>query len=110
MVAISELPLPTMSELTVIGILAACAAYGITVILSRTASSFNGIDGGLLNHVVIAFIILLCIILTGPFGIIILILATALGLVPHLVNIPRVFCMGAIIAPVILYSFGMAGI
>ena len=108
MVAISELPLPTMGELTVIGILAACAAYGITVMLSRTASNFNGIDGGLLNHVVIAFIIVLCLLLTGPFGIFILILATALGLVPHLVNVPRVFCMGAIIAPVLLYSFGIA--
>jgi putative membrane protein len=110
MVAISELPLPTMSELTVIGILAACAAYGITVVLSRSASRFNGIDGRMLNHAVIAFIIILCILLTGPFGVVILILATALGLVPHLVNVPRVFCMGAIIVPVILYSLGIAWI
>jgi len=110
MVAISELPLPTMSELTVIGVLAACAAYGITVVLSRSASRLNGIDGRLLNHAVIAFIVILCSILTGPFGVVILILATALGLVPHLVNVPRVFCMGAIIVPVILYSFGIAGI
>ena len=108
MVAISELPLPTMSELTLIGILAACAAYGITVVLSRSASLLNGIDGRLLNHSVIAFIVILCITLTGPFGVVILILATALGLVPYLVNVPRVFCMGAIILPVILYSFGSA--
>jgi putative membrane protein len=110
MVAISELPLPTMSELTVIGILAACAAYGITVVLSRSASRFDGIDGRMLNHAVIAFIVILCILLTGPFGVVILILATALGLVPHLVNVPRVFCMGAIIVPVILYSFNIAWI
>jgi len=108
MVALSELPLPTMSELTVVGVLAACAAYGITVVLSRSASGLNGIDGKLLNHAVIAFIVILCIILTGPFGVVILILATALGLVPYLVNIPRVFCMGAIIVPVILYSFNIA--
>ena len=108
MVALSELPLPTMSELTIIGVLAAFVAYGITIMLSRSVSRFNGIDGRLMNHAVIVFIIILCIILTGPFGVIILILATALGLVPHLVNIPRVFCMGAIIAPVILYSFGIA--
>jgi putative membrane protein len=110
MVAISELPLPTMGELTVIGVLAACAAYGITVVLSRSASRLNGIDGKLLNRAVITFIVILCIILTGPFGVIILILATALGLVPHLVNVPRVFCMGAIMVPVILYSFGIAWI
>jgi putative membrane protein len=110
MVALSELPLPTMSELTVIGVLAACAAYGITVVLSRSASRFNGIDVRLLNNAVIAFIVILCIILTGPFGGVILILATALGLVPHLVNVPRVYCMGAIIVPVILFSFGFAGV
>jgi putative membrane protein len=110
MVALSELPLPTMSELTIIGVLAACAAYGITVMLSRSASRFNGIDGRLLNHAVIAFIGVLCIILTGPFGVGILILATALGLVPYLVNVPRVYCMGSIMVPVIVYSFGIAGI
>jgi len=110
MVALSELPLPTMSELTVIGVLAACAAYGITVVLSRSASRFNGIDGRLLNHAVIVFIVILCIILTGPFGVGILILATALGLVPQLVNVPRVYCMGSIMIPVIVYSFGIAGI
>jgi len=110
MVALSELPLPTMSELTVIGVLAACAAYGITVMLSRSASRFSGINGRLLNHAVIAFIVILCSILTGPFGVIILILATVLGLVPQLVNVPRVYCMGAIIVPVILYSFGIAWI
>jgi putative membrane protein len=110
MVAISELPLPTMSELTVIGVLAACAAYCITVVLSRSVRRLNGIDGRMLNHAVITFIIILCIILTGPFGVVILILATALGLVPHLVNIPRVFCMGAVIFPVILYSFNVAWI
>ncbi len=110
MVALSELPLPTMSELTVIGVLAACAAFGITVGLSRSASRLNGIDGRLLNHTVIVFIVILCVILTGPFGVVILLLATALGLVPHLVNVPRVYCMGAIIVPVILYSFNLVWI
>lgn len=108
MVALSELPLPTMSELTVVGVLAACAAYGITLVLSRSASLLNDIDGRVLNNAVIAFITILCLLLTGPFGIVILILATALGLVPHLVNVPRVYGMGVIIVPVILFSFGIA--
>jgi putative membrane protein len=107
MVALSELPLPTLSELTVVGVLASCAAYGITIALSRSASRFNGIDGKLLNRSVIAFIILLCIFLTGPFGVIILFIATALGLVPWLINVPRVYCMGVIMIPVMLFSFGI---
>ena len=35
-------------------------------------------------------------------------LAIVLGLVPHLVIVPRMYCMGAIMIPVILYSFGIA--
>jgi len=108
MAALSELPLPSMSELTEIGVLAACAAYLITVWLSRSAYHLSGIDGLLLNRAVIVFIVALCAILTGPFGIIILILATAVGLVPYLVNVPRMYCMGAIMLPVMLYSFGIA--
>ncbi len=108
MVALSELPLPSMSELMVTGVLAACAAYLITIRLSRSAHRMCGIDGLMLNRAVIVFVILLCVILTGPFGLVILLLATALGLVPYLVNVPRVYCMGAIMVPVMLYSFGVA--
>ena len=108
MVALSELPMPSMSELTVIGVLAACAAYVITVWLSKSAFRLNGIDVRLLNRAVIAFIVILCLIFTGPFGALILLLAIVLGLVPHLVNVPRMYCMGAIMIPVILYSFGIA--
>ena len=108
MVALSELPMPTMSELTVIGVVASCAAYIITVALSRSANKLNGINGSQLNHAVIIFIVALSLILTGPFGLIILIMATAVGLVPHIVNVSRVYCMGAIMLPVMLYSFGIA--
>ena len=108
MVALAELPLPSMSELMIIGVLAACLAYVITVWLSRSAGWLNGINGRMLNRAVIIFVVALCIVLTGPFGIFILVLAPILGLVPHIVNVSRVYCMGAIMIPVILYSFGIA--
>jgi len=107
MVALSELPLPSMSEMTVIGVLAAFSAYIITIALSSSAGKFNGVDGRLLNRSVIGFILVLSFIITGPFGTAILIIATILGLVPYLVNIPRVYCMGVIMVPVILFSFGI---
>ena len=110
MVALSELPLPTMSELMVVGVLAACAAYLITISLSRFAHHLHGIDSQLLNRVVIAFVVCLSFILTGPFGMVILLLAIMVGLVPHLVNVPRMYCMGAIMIPVMLWSFGLAWI
>jgi putative membrane protein len=110
MAALSEIPLPSMGELMVIGVLAACAAYVITIRLSMSAHRLNGFDSSILNRSVIAFVILLSIVLTGPFGLCILLLAIAVGLVPHLVNVPRMYCMGAIMVPVMLYSFGLAWI
>jgi putative membrane protein len=110
MAALAELPLPSMGELMVIGVLASCAAYIITVRLSASAHLLNGFDSSVLNRGVIVFIVLLSIVLTGPFGLFILLLATTVGLVPHLVNVPRMYCMGAIMIPVMLYSFGLAWI
>ncbi|MDD1687738.1 tripartite tricarboxylate transporter permease [Methanoregula sp.] len=107
MAALSELTLPSMGELMVAGVLAACAAYGITVWFSRSAHRIGAVDSLALNRAVILFVVLLSIILTGPFGILILVLATAVGLVPHFINLPRVYCMGAIMIPVILWSFGI---
>jgi len=40
-------------------------------------------------------------------GGLVLLLATAVGYVPALVNIRRVYCMGAIMVPVMAYSFGV---
>lgn len=108
MAALSELTLPPMGELMVAGVLAACAAYGITLWLSRSAHRIGAIDSLVLNRGVIIFVIILCFLITGPFGLIILTLATAVGLVPHFINLPRVYCMGAIMVPVILWSFGIA--
>jgi len=110
MAALAEFPLPSMGELMIAGVLAACAAYAVTIFLSKSANRLNGFDSGDLNNTVIAFVVLLSIILTGPFGLFILLLATVIGLVPHLVNVPRMYCMGAIMVPVMLYSFGFAWI
>ncbi|MCX6692744.1 MAG: tripartite tricarboxylate transporter permease [Methanoregula sp.] len=110
MVALSALPLPPASALFVVGVAAACAAYVITVILSRSAHRLGGIEGRWLNSAVIAFVVAICLLLTGPFGGFVLLLATLIGLVPHMVNVPRLYCMGAVMVPVMLYSFGIAGI
>jgi putative membrane protein len=108
MVALSSLPLPPASALFMAGAVAACAAYVITVILSRSAPFLGGIDGRRLHGTVIASVIAICLLLSGPFGGFILLLATLVGLVPHMVNVPRMYCIGAVMVPVMLYSFGIA--
>jgi len=110
MVALSALPLPPASALFVVGVVAACAAYVITVTLSRSAHLLGGIEGRWLNSAVIVFVVAICLVLTGPFGGLVLLLATLIGLVPHMVNVPRMYCMGAVMVPVMLYSFRIAGI
>ena len=110
MVALSALTLPPLSALFTAGVLAACAAYVITVMLSRSAHRLGGIEGKWLHGAVIVFVVAVSLILTGPFGGLVLLLATLIGLVPYLVNVPRMYCMGAVMIPVMLYSFGIAWI
>lgn len=105
--ALAGLPLPPMGDLMAAGVLAACAAYLITLWLSRSAHRIGRIDNLHLNRVVIAFVVGLSILLTGPFGLLVLILATAVGLVPRFINLPAVYCMGSIMIPVMLWSFGI---
>ena len=98
-----------MASLLVSGVLAACLAYPITIWLSGYADRLNGIDGKMLNYAAIVLIILISFLISGLFGLFILSLACIVGLIPRMVNISRVFCMGAIMIPVILYSFGIGG-
>jgi putative membrane protein len=53
---------------------------------------------------------ILTFLFSGPFGLLILCLATAVGIVPPLVNVPRLFAMGAVMLPVICFSLGILAI
>ena len=109
MAAISALEdMPPATAILLAGALAAVGAYLLTILFSRAAGLFSGVNVTALNRAVIIFIVLLSFVLCGPFGILVLLLATAVGYVPALVNIRRVYCMGAIMLPVMVYSFGLA--
>ncbi len=107
MVALATLELPPFSALVAAAALAAVFGYGLTVAFARSAGRLNGLDARRLNGSVILFVMGLSLLLSGPFGIGILFLATALGLVPTLLNIPRVTCMGSVMIPVIFFSLGL---
>jgi putative membrane protein len=107
MVALSALTLPPLHALFTAGVLAACAAYAITVVLARFAHRLGGVEGKWLHGSVIVFVVAVSLLLTGPFGGLVLLLATLAGLVPYLVNVPRMYCMGSVMIPVMLYSFGI---
>ncbi len=108
MVALSTADLPPFTALLLGGVLAAFAAYLLTVLLAGSASLLGSVDVRFLNYGVIVFVVVLALLLSGPFGGLVLLLATAVGLVPQMVNVRRVYCMGAVMLPVMLYSFGIA--
>ncbi|NLX50456.1 MAG: hypothetical protein GXY82_11445 [Methanospirillum sp.] len=107
--AMSGLDLPSMPTLMAAGLAAAVAGFLLTVRLSSSASLLARVDGRRLHVAVVALMVLLSAVLTGPFGLLVLVLATMVGLVPPLVNVRRVHAMGAIMLPVMAWSFGFGG-
>lgn len=107
MVALGTLDLPPFSHLLFAAVLASALAFGATVLLSDMAGIFARVPLGPLNSAVILFVTLLSFALCGPFGLFILVVATLIGRVPALVEVRRVYCMGAIMVPVILSSLGV---
>jgi len=109
MVALSSFEAPSYPILLAVSAGAAIMAYGIVVHLAGCAGWFSGLDGTVINTIVAGFVLILNALCTGPFGLLILLCATGVGLASHLLNIPRVICMGAVTLPVILYSLGIGG-
>jgi putative membrane protein len=110
MVALATQDLPPMSSLLLAGCIAGFAAYLLTIRLSGSAGIFQGLGTRMLNLVVMGFVVILAFLLSGPFGLLILCLASAAGVVPPLVNVPRLFLMGAVMLPVICFSFGILSV
>lgn len=108
MVALDTLDLPPFTALLAVAALAAALAYAATVLFSGTAGVFSRVPLRPLNLVVILFVTILSFLLCGPFGLFVLAVATLVGRVPALVEVRRVFCMGAVMVPVILSSLGVA--
>lgn len=106
MVAMAALEPPAILPLLCVAVLAGGFAYLVTIRMARHAVLLGGLNIRRLNTGVIIFVIVLSLILTGPFGGVILVLATLSGIVPGLVGVPRLHCMGAIVLPVILFAFG----
>ncbi|PWR73551.1 tripartite tricarboxylate transporter permease [Methanospirillum stamsii] len=88
----------------------ALLAYGLTIFCAGKAELLSGLNSSSLNTFVAICLVIVCGVLTGPFGLVILILATAVGMIPEILDISRIPCMGVVTIPVILYSFGIMGL
>ena len=110
MVALAAGELPSIGVLLIAGCLAGLVAYFLTIRLSRSGYLLRGLGIRSINLAVMSFIGVLTVLFTGPFGLLVLCLATAIGVVPPLVNVPRLFLMGAIMLPVICFSLGIVAV
>ena len=105
--AVAEFPLPNIFMLLAAAGASAAAAYMLTVLLSKTGKYIAKVNQKMLSASVLTFLIILTAVFCGPFGLMILILSTAVGWIPAKLGIPRLYCMGAIMLPVMLFSFGL---
>ncbi|MEM2874402.1 MAG: tripartite tricarboxylate transporter permease [Candidatus Hadarchaeales archaeon] len=73
------------------------------------AKGIKNIPYRMLSLSVAAFIAIMTFIMTGPLGLLVLAVSTSIGMLPALVGVRRVHCMGVIVLPCILYFSGLKG-
>ena len=89
-----------LSAVLIAGSLSVFLALGLSKVFSKIMSIVN------YRKMVLSIIFLitaLVLVLTGPLGLLILIISTAIGIIPPTVNISRTHAMGCLLLPVILY-------
>ncbi len=107
MITLASFDLPSIYLLVLAAGVAALAGYAVTVYSSRLSRIFMRLNQRVLSKIVLLFLVGITAIICGPFGILILILSTLVGMIPGMINIPRIFCMGAIMLPVMLFTLGI---
>ena len=108
MAAFSHLKeLPEMTFVILAAIIAAISGYLLTIGFSKTGRLFSNINVRSLGISVIIFMTAVTLLFTGIFGLFILILATVVGSLTQIIDIRRVPCIGAVMIPVIMFSFGI---
>ena len=89
-----------ISVMVVSGSIALILALYFSKLFSKRVS---GINYGKLNLVVLIFLLILCIFISGPYSLIVLITATALGIFTDELGIKKMHLMGCLMLPVIFY-------
>ncbi|HJJ37043.1 tripartite tricarboxylate transporter permease [Methanocorpusculum parvum] len=107
MVTLASFDLPSVYLLVLAAGAAALAGYLVTVSSSKLSRVIMHLDQKIIARGVLLFLVGMTVIFCGPFGVLILILSTLVGLVPGMADIPRIFCMGAIMLPVMLFTLGI---
>lgn len=82
--------------------------YHITIKAGKMMSRLvNGIDTRRMNKVVVVLIFILVILMTGPVGVLVLIISTFVGLIPLEIDMSRIPLTGCLIVPVVINGLSM---
>ena len=108
MAAFSHLKeIPEITFVILAAVTAAIFGYILTVLFSKAGRIFSDVNVRSLSVAVIVFMTAITLLFTGIFGLFILILASVVGSLTQIIDIRRVPCIGAVMIPVILFSFGI---
>ena len=98
-----------LAVLLVSAVLAAIAAYPLTIAFSRLAARrIHRVRYDLLARGILATLALLILVLAGAAGLMVAVIAGVLGLVAPLAGVKRVHLMGSLIVPVVLLYLALA--
>ena len=102
---------PGASELCLIALIALLSCFTASAATlwlgKRSARLLYGADYGKLNACVVIFIYAMALLFTGVAGMIILTLCTIIGLSCHMAGVKKMYLMGFLMLPTILYFSGI---
>ena len=90
---------------------ASLLGYFITIRSGRFMAGFvKNRDMNYLNRVIILFMVILVALMTGPFGLLILLASSVAGLIPTSVNVSRMHLSGCLMLPAIILNSNLSTI
>lgn len=98
----TDVPIVLSILLSVVG-LAAIAGFGLVILAGEPYLRLVGqVDSTRLSAGIIGLLVVLSALFAGPRGVVIILVATAIGLVPPRIGGRRVHCMGVLLGPLIV--------
>jgi len=89
-------------------VISSTVAYLLTLMIGKKFSTIHQkIEYNKLSKGIIAFLLVMMFILSGPLGVFVGLISTSIGVVPPLYGVKRVHLMGCIIFPIILFFMGI---
>jgi len=89
-------------------VISSTVAYLLTLMIGKKFSTIHQkVEYNKLSKGIILFLIIMMFALSGPLGVFVGLISTAIGVIPPLYGVKRVHLMGCIIFPIILFFTGL---